>query len=84
LKKYAGRYDYGQGAVLTVTLEGTQLYAQLTGQGKYPIYPSSNDEFNWKIVEASIKFVMDEKGNVTYAVHNQGGQQFEAKKLNDD
>ncbi|WP_321426788.1 serine hydrolase [uncultured Bacteroides sp.] len=84
LKKYVGRYHYGQGAVLTVTLEGNQLYAQMTGQSKYPIFPSSNDEFNWKVVEASVKFVMDEKGNVTNAIHHQGGQQIEAKKLKDE
>jgi CubicO group peptidase (beta-lactamase class C family) len=84
LKSYIGRYDYGQGAVMIVTLEGTQLYAQLTGQAKYPIFPSSNNEFNWKIVEASVIFVMDEKGNVTHAVHHQSGQQFEAKKLKDE
>lgn len=84
LKSYVGRYDYGQGAVMIVTLEGTQLYAQLTGQAKYPIFPSSNNEFNWKIVEASVIFVMDEKGNVTHAVHHQSGQQFEAKKLKDE
>jgi hypothetical protein len=83
LKKYVGRYDYGHGAVLTVSLEGNQLYAQMTGQSKYPIYPSSNDEFNWKVVEASVKFVMDEKGDITNAIHHQGGQQIEAKKLKD-
>jgi len=81
LKNYVGRYDYGQGAVLIVTLEGKQLYAQLTGQAKYPIFPASKDEFNWKVVEASIKFITDEKGNVTHVVHHQNGQQFEAKKL---
>jgi CubicO group peptidase (beta-lactamase class C family) len=81
LKSYTGRYNYGRGAVLTVTLEGSQLMAQMTGQSNFPIYPSSNDEFNWKVVEASIRFVKDDKGNVTHAIHNQGGQQLEAKKL---
>ncbi|WP_321517398.1 serine hydrolase [uncultured Bacteroides sp.] len=84
LKNYVGRYNYGQGAVLTVTLEGKQLYAQMTGQARYPIYPSSNDEFNWKVVEASIKFIKDERGNVTHAIHHQGAQQIEANKLKDE
>ena len=81
LKSYVGKYDYGMGVILTVTIEGNQLYAQLTGQDKYPIYPSSNELFQWKIVEASIKFVTDDKGVVTHAIHSQGGQQFEVKKI---
>ena len=84
LKSYVGRYDYGQGGVMIVTLEGKQLYAQLTGQNKYPILPASNDEFYWKIAEANVKFVKDEKGNVTHAIHHQSGQQFEVKKLKDE
>lgn len=84
INAYVGRYDYGQGAVLTVTLEGKQLYAQMTGQGKYPIFPSSKDEFNWKIVDASVKFVVDEKGKVIYLLHHQNGQQIEAKKLKEE
>lgn len=84
LKSYTGRYNYGHGAVLMVTLEGNQLMAQMTGQPNFPIYPSSEDQFNWKVVEASIKFVKDEKGNVSHAIHSQGGQQIEAKKMKDE
>ncbi len=84
LKNYVGRYDYGQGAVLIVTLEGKQLSAQMTGQPKFPIFPSSKDEFNWKVVEAKVKFVTDEKGVVTHLIHNQGGGKIEAKKLKDE
>jgi hypothetical protein len=84
LKSYTGRYSYGQGAVLIVTLEGNQLMAQMTGQPNFPIFPSSNDEFNWKVVEAKIKFIKDDKGIVTHAIHNQGGQQLEVKKLKDE
>jgi len=84
LKTYVGRYDYTQGAVLLVTLEGNQLEAQLTGQPKFPIYPSSKNEFYWKVVDATVKFVTDEKGNVTHAIHNQNGSQFDAMKLKDE
>ena len=46
----------------------------MTGQPDFPIFPSSKDEFNWKVVEAKIKFVTDEKENVIHVRHNQGGQ----------
>lgn len=81
LKSYTGRYNYGQGAVLVVTLDGKQLKAQMTGQQMFPIYPSSANEFNWKVVEAKVKFVTDENGDVTNLIHYQNGQQIVAKKL---
>ena len=84
LKSYVGRYDYGQGMVLIVTLEDNQLYAQLTGQAIFPIFPSSKDQFSWKVVDANVTFVADEKGNVTHAIHRQNGGQFDAKKLPDE
>jgi hypothetical protein len=84
LKSYVGRYDYTQGAILLVTLEDKQLQAQLTGQPKFPIFPSSKDEFYWKVVDARVKFVTDEKGNVTNVIHYQNGTQFEAMKLKDE
>jgi len=81
MKLYVGQYDYGSGAILTVSLEEGQMYAQMTGQHKFPIYAMANNEFYWKIVEASIKFEMDEKGMSTGAVHSQGGQQLKVKKI---
>jgi hypothetical protein len=84
LKSYVGRYDYSQGAVLLVTLEDKQLQAQLTGQEKAPIFPSSKDEFFWKVADARIKFVTDDKGNVTNAIHYQNGNEFVAMKLKDE
>lgn len=84
LKSYVGRYNYGQGAVLIVTLEDDQLYAQLTGQPMFLIFPSSKDQFFWKVVDANVTFVVNEKGDVTHAIHRQNGGQFEAKKLPDE
>lgn len=84
LKSYVGRYDYGQGMVLIVTLEDDQLYAQLTGQEIFPIFPSSKNQFFWKVVDANVTFVADEKGNVTHAIHRQNGGELDAKKLPDE
>ena len=79
---FTGKYDYGQGkAVLTVTREGNQLFAQMTGQPKFEIFPSSATEFFWKVVNAKIAFVKNEAGKVTKAVHEQGGQRLEVPKI---
>jgi CubicO group peptidase (beta-lactamase class C family) len=77
---YVGRYEL-MGAVLDIALEGSQLTAQLTGQPRFPIFPMGADRFFWKVVEAQIEFVKDEKGHVTGARHHQGGMNFSLKRL---
>ncbi len=84
LASYTGRYDYGQGMILKVTLVGKQLYAQMTGQPNFPIFPASDSVFNWKVVDASIKFVTDETGKVNHAIHHQNGQEIKVKKMQDE
>jgi hypothetical protein len=58
---FAGRFDY-QGAIMTVTVEGDALFAQLTGQPKHRIFPSSANEFFWKVTDAQVTFIRNEKG----------------------
>ncbi len=77
-----GRYDYG-GAILTVTREGDHLFAQLTGQPRFEIFPKSETTFFWKVVEAEVTFVKDDKGRVVRAIHKQGGQTIDAPRLED-
>jgi CubicO group peptidase (beta-lactamase class C family) len=77
---FAGRYDY-QGAILTVTAEGDHLYAQLTGQPRYEIFASAPDEFFWKVTDAQVTFLRDEKRAVVAARHTQNGNTFKAPRL---
>jgi len=82
LDQYVGRYDYG-GPILTVTRDGSQLFAQLTGQPRFEIFPKSEKEFLWKVVEAHVTFVRDEKGRVIKAMHHQGAASIDAPRLED-
>jgi CubicO group peptidase (beta-lactamase class C family) len=77
---YLGQYDYG-GALLTVTRDADRLYAELTGQPRFEIFPRAKDVFFWKVVEAEVRFVRDEKGKVVKAVHRQGGQTINAPRF---
>jgi hypothetical protein len=81
LKIYEGRYDYGNAMVLRVEAEGDKLYAQMTGQTRFEIFPMGNDEFYWKVVEARIKFLKNEAGEITGGIHSQGGRELDVKKL---
>ena len=77
---YLGQYDY-TGGIMTITQERDQLFAQLTGQPRFEIFPKSETEFFWKVVDAQITFVRNNKGEVTHVIHHQGGQTFKAPKL---
>jgi hypothetical protein len=77
-----GKYDYGEGtSILTVTREGDHLFAQLTGQPKFEIFPASPSKFFWKVADAQVEFVKNDQGKVTKAIHHQGGRTFDAPKM---
>jgi CubicO group peptidase (beta-lactamase class C family) len=81
LKAFEGRYNYGSGMVLTVTSEDDKLFAQMSGQARFQIFPKGNDEFYWKVVEARIKFIRNEAGEIAGATHYQGGRELSVKKM---
>lgn len=76
-----GQYQYGPGAVMTVTRDGDSVFAQLTGQPKFPIYPKSATDYEWRVVAAKVSFAKDADGKVTKAVHTQNGATFDAPKI---
>ena len=80
LAKYAGRYDYGSGA-MTVTADGTSLFAQITGQARMRIYPTSETNFEWRVVKASVEFVAGDDGEIEKVIHTQNGRSFDAAKM---
>jgi len=83
LEDYVGRYDYGNSMVLNVSVEENKLFAQMSGQPKFELFADNEDAFFWKVVEANIKFIRNDAGEVTQAIHFQGGNELEVMKLPD-
>lgn len=81
LESLTGKYQYGPLAVMTVTKDGRQLYAQLTGQPKFPIFAETATKFVWRVVKARIEFQRDDKGAVLGGTHTQNGVSFFAPKI---
>ncbi len=77
---FAGRYDY-KSAVITVTVKEGRLMSQLTGQPEYEIFPSAPDAFFWKVADAQVTFLRNDRGEVVAAQHTQGGMTFKAPRL---
>jgi CubicO group peptidase (beta-lactamase class C family) len=75
-----GWYDLGT-AKLRVTHEGTQLFAQYSGQGRYPVFAKSNTLFVYRVVAASLEFEIAADGAVTQVTLHQGGKNLVAKRM---
>ena len=72
LAPYVGTYQLRPSLELSITLDGNQLMAQLTGQPKFPIFAESETLFFFKIVEATLEFQKDASGAVTAVRQRQG------------
>jgi bla regulator protein blaR1 len=81
LDRYSGDYQLAPSAVMTVTREGNQLFAQLTGQPKTEIFAQSEGEFFYKIVKAQISFESDAQGHATGLVLHQNGRTIAAPRI---
>jgi hypothetical protein len=77
LEGYVGRYELAPGFHLTITREGNQLFAQATGQPRFPLFASSETEFFLKVVEARVTFAKDS------LVLHQNGRQMPGKRVAD-
>lgn len=81
ISQYPGHYDFGNGMVMVISAEGNKLFAQLTGQQKFEIFPQGNGEYYWKVVDARIKFARDENGKVTHGDFQQNGVKLKVPRL---
>ena len=68
---------------MSVTKDGDHLFAQLTGQPRFEIFPATETKFFWKVVQANVEFLMDENGKCVAVHHVQGTNDFSAKRLPD-
>jgi len=71
---YIGVYQFtGANATITVTREGNKLFARLTGQDRFEIFPESETDFFLKVVDAQLTFEKDAAGAVTGVILHQNG-----------
>jgi bla regulator protein blaR1 len=81
LDRYIGDYQLAPSAVMAVTREGNQLFAQVTGQPKAEIFARSESEFFYKIVKAQLSFERDSQGRTTGLVLHQNGAHMPAPRI---
>ena len=81
LDELLGVFPLGStGAEVTITREGRQLMAKLSGQEAIPVYPVSGDRFEYRVVQAELTFGRNRSGEINRLVLHQNGQHLEALK----
>lgn len=79
LGELKGKYDFGGGFFILVSIEGNKIYIHPTGQEKEEIFAENETNFFSKTVDANIEFTKI-NGKVSGMILNQGGK-YEAKKV---
>jgi len=83
LKSYVGIYELREGVSFTITKDGKQMKAQITGQDPFEIFPETEETFYLKITEAQIKFNVKDGGEVEGMTFTQNGKDYDCLKLKD-
>jgi serine-type D-Ala-D-Ala carboxypeptidase/endopeptidase len=79
LQRFVGRYQLAPGAFLIVTRDGDHLFAQLSGQSAFEVFPEGPRDFFWKIVDAQLTFQAGE--HAPGLVLHQAGRDMSAPRV---
>jgi len=80
LDAYVGRYELTPAVNFDVRATNGRLMVKITGQPRVEIYPESETEFFYKVVDAQITFVKGDDGKVSALVLHQFGKDQTAPK----
>jgi CubicO group peptidase (beta-lactamase class C family) len=73
LERYVGTYQISPNVDLVVTLQGSGLIMEATGQHvRIPLYAESETRFFTKMIESEVEFGLDRDGNLTHMTLHQG------------
>jgi CubicO group peptidase (beta-lactamase class C family) len=80
LEQYVGTYEIQPGVNMMITLEGDQLFTQVTGQQKFPLFAESETKFFLKIVDSQHEYIKNSEGVVTHVIIRQGPNEIKAPR----
>lgn len=79
LDRHVGFYQLNDRTVMTITRNGQQLNARMTGQKAEPIYARSESEFSYK--DAEISFITGSDGQTTSLILHKYGVDMPMKRI---
>jgi CubicO group peptidase (beta-lactamase class C family) len=77
---YTGEYQ-SQFGVITVTHDGDQLFAELSGGQMVRLYPETDRSYFLRVAEATVTFDVDLQGKATQLAVHQNGNDVTAKRV---
>jgi CubicO group peptidase (beta-lactamase class C family) len=83
LVRYVGRYALTPQFVLTVTRKGDELHVQATGQPAVRVFPKSETEWFYKVVDAQLTFKVNDDGKCDSLVLHQNGRDVPGRRVAD-
>jgi CubicO group peptidase (beta-lactamase class C family) len=81
LNKYVGEYELAPTFKITVTQVNGALKAQATGQSQFDLFAKNENFFFYKVVDAQIEFIKNDKGEVEKLILHQNGRHTPANKV---
>ncbi len=81
LDAYTGTYELAPMFRIQVTREGNRLMAQATNQTKLRLWPAAENEFFYRVVEATVTFERNDDGDVTALVLHQNNAHTRGRKM---
>jgi len=81
LAAYVGVYEMQPGVNMTITKDEQQLSAQLTGQPALEIFPSAENDFFLKAVNARLVFTRDGDSPASMVTLHQNGRTVDMKRI---
>lgn len=79
--RFIGRYRLAPNFILTVTKEGDRLMVQATGQPRFEVFPESEREFFYRVVDAQITFEAGSDGKAERLTLHQNGADMPAARI---
>jgi CubicO group peptidase (beta-lactamase class C family)/uncharacterized protein YneR len=83
LEQFVGTYQIALKIVMMVRLEDGQLTAQVSGEGKAPMFAGSETKYFFRAADAEIEFCRDDKGTVTSLLLREGWRETRALRISD-
>ena len=81
LQQYVGKYELTPQFVVTVRLDNGVLKAKPTNQDELQLFAERDDLFFLKVIEAKVRFVKNDRGEVDKMILYQNGQEMSGKKI---
>ena len=81
IKTFLGKYEFGSGQIITISLDGDQLNTKVGKYPKLPIYAEAENKFFYRAFDAQFEFVLNDKNEVVKTIYTQNGKSSEPKKV---